>query len=55
MSFLNNNNKLIESENDIGILKKIKSLVWVDKSYDYFVDNNVKYFKYYASLLNKYE
>lgn len=41
---------------DVKILKRIKSLVWIDKSIDYesSQDNITKYFKYYLRLLSKF-
>lgn len=38
------------------LLSKIKSLIWIDKdlSYDNGMQQNIKLFSYYTSLLNKY-
>ena len=48
-----NKNMSISSEK---LLSKIKSLIWVDKDleYDNGMQQNVKLFSYYTSLLNKY-
>lgn len=42
---------------DKRILKRIRSLVWIDKSieYDSTMQSTLKYFKYYVSLLVKFE
>lgn len=41
---------------DVKILRRIRSLVWVDKSieYDTIMYSTVKYFKYYVMLLMKF-
>lgn len=45
------------SKNDESIMKRLKTLLWIDKNIDYDVDNlnlNVKYYTYYTNLLMKF-
>lgn len=44
-------NKYI-SKNDIDILKQIKNKIWIDKSEEYYIENNIM--EYYTTLINKY-